>query len=71
MSKYKLSSPVAADRAMSKPATMFTPISARYHAGTISLHGMNDASTIRLVAMNGRVVGSWRHHDGHCLLPTC
>ncbi len=70
MSKYKLPSPVAADRGTSKTATVSAPLIARYHAGTISLFGVNDASGIRLVDMNGRAAGAWRHRGGRCLLST-
>jgi polyhydroxybutyrate depolymerase len=70
MSKYKLPPTVAADLATLKTATMFTSPVALYHAGTISLYGINDASNIRLAAMNGRVVGAWRLPDGGCLMST-
>ncbi|MBN1307609.1 MAG: prolyl oligopeptidase family serine peptidase [Chitinispirillaceae bacterium] len=70
MSKYSLEPPVAADRKTSKPATMSMSLTARYHAGTISLHGLNEALHIRLVDMNGRELGAWRRPDGSCPLST-
>jgi poly(3-hydroxybutyrate) depolymerase len=70
MSKYKLNSTVAADRGTLESAPKSNSLIARYHAGTISLHGVNDALTIRLVDMDGRVVGTWRHLDGLSRLST-
>jgi poly(3-hydroxybutyrate) depolymerase len=70
MSKYKLPLPVAADPSIPGNTAAPSPLVARYHGGTISLHGVSGASLIRLVDVQGRVARSWSGFDDKRLLST-
>jgi hypothetical protein len=70
MSRYSLTPPVSTDRARVKSKNASASLIARYHAGTISLRGVNGVSSVRLADMKGRVVGEWCQPDYPCRLST-